>query len=129
MEKQKLFDISAARKPEETKILLNERLLPQEEGGDKDILDDSLLIKNTEINACRESSPKTPSRLIKPVSKMTVMNDNVRRVTLPDGRPAPQPQNPIQIDIVLWFPVLYFSWALGSFILALFILLVLDAQS
>ena len=129
MEKQKLFDISAARKPEETKILLNERLLSQEEGGDKDIHYESLLIKNTEINGSRESSPRTPSRLIKPVSKMTVMNDNVRRVTLPDGRPAPQPQNPIQIDIVLWFPVLYFSWALGSLILAVFILLVLDAQS
>ena len=129
MEKQKLFDISAARKPEETKILLNERLLSQEEGGDKDIHDESLLIKNTEINGSRESSPRTPSRLIKPESKMTVMNDNVRRVTLPDGRPAPQPQNPIQIDIVLWFPVLYFSWALGSLILAVFILLVLDAQS
>ena len=35
MEKQKLFGISAARKPEETKILLNERLLSQKKAATK----------------------------------------------------------------------------------------------
>ena len=42
------------------------------------------------------------------------MNDNVRRVTLPDGRPAPQPLHTIQIDIVLVIPIFYLGEIIAS---------------
>ena len=63
---------------------------------------------------------------------MTVLNDAVRRVTLPDGRPAPEPyEHPIQIDIVLWVPILYVSWSVGSLALMslIFWMLKLEDQS
>lgn len=45
---------------------------------------------------------------------MTVRNDNVRRVTLPDGSPVPQPQTPCRIDIVLFIPILYLGEIIAS---------------
>ena len=115
--------------PKETNLMLHERLLPLGEAGDKDVFE-SPIKKNSLLDFSLEISPTTSTRKIKPVSKMTVMNDNVRRVTLPDGTPAPEPHvnHPIQIDIVLWLPVLYVSWALGSLALAVFILFVIGGE-
>jgi len=107
------------REPKETNVMLKERLLPLGEAGDKDVFE-SPPKKNLLLNSSLEISPTTSTGRIKPVSKMTVLNDNVRRVRLPDGRPAPEPHvnHPIQIDIVLIIPVMYLGEILGSLVSA-----------
>ena len=48
---------------------------------------------------------------------MSIMNDQVRRTTLPNGEPAPQPfDRPLNIDIVFWLPILYVSISIGSLV-------------
>ena len=60
---------------------------------------------------------------------MTVLNDAVRRVTLPDGRPAPEPYEvPIQIDIVSWVPIMYLGEIIGSLTLAAFLVFAMDSS-
>ena len=55
---------------------------------------------------------------------MTVMHDEVRRVRRADGSPAPEPfEEPGKFDIVLWMPILYVSWSLGSLGICCFLLL------
>ena len=52
---------------------------------------------------------------------MTVRNDNVRRGTLPDGRPAPEPYaHPCLVDILFCIPAMYLGEIFGSIIAATF---------
>ena len=112
MEKKLLIDISSARESEETKNMLSERLLSIE----KDEI--SYKVSNV-LNCSGESSRMTSNKKIEPVSHMTVKNDNVRRETLPDGRPAPEPHaNPCLIDILFYIPAMYLGEILGSIIAA-----------
>ena len=60
---------------------------------------------------------------------MTVLNDAVRRVTLPDGRPAPEPyEHPIQIDIVSWVPIMYLGEIIGSLTMTAFMVFAMDSS-
>ena len=68
-------------------------------------------------------------KVIKPVSQMTVLNDAVRRVTLPDGSPAPEPyEQPIQIDIVSWVPIMYLGEIIGSLTMTAFMVFAMDSS-
>lgn len=67
-------------------------------------------------------------REIEPVSQMTIMNDNVVRLTNADGTPAPRVlEDPGKFDIVLWLPIFYISWSLGSLGIGC-VLLMLDSS-
>ena len=48
---------------------------------------------------------------------------------MPDGTPAPQLFGaPCKLDIVLWLPVMYISWTLGSFVLCIVMLVLNNSQ-
>ena len=107
--------------------------------GDKEIADKS---GKSSVNHDQESSENIGSdsegmsplisskkTTIKPVSQMTVMNDAVRRVTLPNGRPAPEPYEvPIQIDIVSWVPIMYLGEIIGSLTMTAFMVFAMDSN-
>ena len=77
----------------------------------------------------RTDSLNSDSELIKPVSEMTVMHDMVRRVRRADGTPAPTVfEEAGKFDIVLWLPILYVSWQLGSFGICCLLLTLVNSQ-
>ena len=54
-------------------------------------------------------------RTIKAIRRMTVRSECVRRVTLPDGRPAPEPfSEPAYFHILVWVPIMYIGEIIGS---------------
>ncbi len=60
---------------------------------------------------------------------MTITNDQVRRVTLQDGSPAPEPfEQPLHIDIVMWIPILYISWSIGTLALISIVLFMMNNE-
>lgn len=59
---------------------------------------------------------------IKPVSKLTITNDAVRRVPGPDGRPVPRLfRERWYIDVATWIPLMYMGEIAGSFMMACFL--------
>ena len=75
------------------------------------------------------SLDSSDSELIKPVSEMTVMHDEVRRVRRADGTPAPRVfEEQGKFDIVLWMPILYVSWQFGSFGICCLLLTLVGSQ-
>ena len=50
---------------------------------------------------------------------LVLVNENVKRRTLPNGQPAPQPYpTPIHLDIVAVMLAMYTGWCLSSLVIA-----------
>ena len=60
---------------------------------------------------------------------MSVINDRVRRLALPDGSVVPDAYNLHQVDFVLWLPVMYVGYGFTSVSLAILLLFLLRGEN
>ena len=88
MEKRFHTDVQSEIELVEADILPDDSLLPLEQAGHKETLG-GLVRKKLEFNSSTGSTPPNSARKIKPVDKITILNDAVRQIILPDGSPAP----------------------------------------
>ena len=69
----------------ENNFMAEDSIIPLEEVGDTEMF--SCLKSENDSGTGRSCT--NSSKKIKPISKMAILNDAVRRITLPDGSPAP----------------------------------------